>query len=307
MFGATSLVGSHFVANVPAGLTLAAAGRTTPAGRGIGRFDTVDLHDTTAVRRLVATAPEPVVVNFAARTDVDGIERERPGTSDSDPSGSPAFQVNALAPEAMARSAGSVGKNLITISTDFVFDGTRGPYDESQRPDPLGPRVSWYGWTKGEGERRVRAALPSASIIRISYPYRPPFAGKVDFAGWIRQRAKSGALPPMYTDQQITPTWIPDVSAAVARLAREPRGGTYHVASPTVCSPHSFATELLAQDTGVRPQLAEGSLERRLKEFGVTPRPLRGGLVTGNPPKIGFVSTPWEEGLSSLVGTTGAT
>ncbi|MCI4337567.1 MAG: sugar nucleotide-binding protein, partial [Thermoplasmata archaeon] len=180
VFGATSLVGSHFVAHPPAGVAIAAAGRRSPDRIGIPptRFDAVDLHDAKAVETVVAESPELVVVNFAARTDVDGVERERPAVASADPTLSNAYRVNALAPEAMARGARANGKFLITISTDFIFDGHRGPYAEAAPPDPLGPRVSWYGWTKGEGERRVRATLPQAAVVRISYPYRPPFGGK---------------------------------------------------------------------------------------------------------------------------------
>jgi dTDP-4-dehydrorhamnose reductase len=304
VFGATSLVGSHFAANPPEGVVIAAAGRRSPERLGIppARFDSVDLHDAKAVEAAVADSPEPVVVNFAARTDVDGIERERPAVSGADPTLSNAYRVNALAPEAMARGARSNGKFLITISTDFIFDGQSGPYSEGAPPDPLGPLVSWYGWTKGEGERRVHATLPQAAIIRISYPYRPPFGGKSDFAGWVREKGRAGALPPLYTDQQITPTWIPDVTNTVGALVAQRRPGTFHVASPTLTTPHGFATSLLEADTGQRPELATGSLAKRLLEPGVTPRPVRGGLTTGAAQALGCSLTSWEDGVKALAG-----
>ena len=120
-----------------------------------------------------------VVVNFAAATDVDAVERERPA-HDAAPHGS-ALQINAAAPGGMARATRASGKFLISISTDFVFDGLRGPYPESAEPSPLSPLVSWYGWTKGEGERLVRSADPSASIVRISYPYRTSYSREARF------------------------------------------------------------------------------------------------------------------------------
>lgn len=303
VFGATSLVGSHFAAHPPSGVSIATAGRTPPGSLGIAvsRFDVVDLHDPAAVEQTVRRAPEAIVVNFAARTDVDGVEKERPTVSVPDPGRSKAFQVNTLGVEAMARASSAEGKLLITISTDFVFDGRDGPYPESSLPHPLGPMVSWYGWTKGEGERRVRAALPEAAIVRIAYPYRPPYGGKTDFAGWVREKYRTGGLPPLYTDQVMSPTWVPDVTKAVSSLVLAPKSGTFHVASPTLASPHAFATGLLEAESGVRPTLAEGSLAARLREPGVTPRPLRGGLRTDRVSELGFTPTRWEDGVRALV------
>jgi dTDP-4-dehydrorhamnose reductase len=304
LFGATSLVGSHFAETAGPEFELAIAGRTRPVQVGVKfhRFESVDLGDVQAVDRLVRAAKEQVVVNFAARTNVDGVEKERLVDIGPAAEASEAYRVNALAPEAMARAAAATGKSFLTISTDFVFDGRRGPYSENDRPDPFGPLVSWYGWTKGEGERRVRKALPRAMIVRISYPFRTPYGGKTDFAGWIRAHGQLGDLPPMYTDQQVTPTWIPDVTRSVASLVRNPQEGTFHVASPTPTTPFQFATYLLELLSGSRPALAEGSLARRLGQPGVTPRPLRGGLLPGSGRPEESRATAWDAALRELIG-----
>ncbi|HEV8050124.1 MAG TPA: sugar nucleotide-binding protein [Thermoplasmata archaeon] len=305
LFGATSLVGSHFAEESATELDLTVAGRRAPRGNlRVRRFEEIDVTDLSALRDRVRSGAETVVVNFAARTDVDGVERERPAEVPTAGVASDAFRVNALAPEAMAQGAASAGKAFVTISTDFVFDGRRGPYAEEDRPDPFGPEVSWYGWTKGEGERRVRDAHPGATILRISYPFRPPYDGKPDFAGWIRARAASGGLPPMYTDQQITPTWIPDVTRTLRALVAEPRPGTIHIASPTPTTPFEFASYLLGLEPGTYPPVVPGSLAARLREPGVTPRPIRGGLrlarVAGGP-----AATPWDAALRMARGVSG--
>jgi dTDP-4-dehydrorhamnose reductase len=303
VFGATSLVGSHFSESSAAEFDLTVAGRRPVAGNvPVRRVERVDVADLPAVRKLVESGPETVVLNFAARTDVDGVERERPADPAMARPDSDAFRVNALAPEAMAQAAAKAGKTFVTISTDFVFDGANGPYSEAERPDPFGPAVSWYGWTKGEGERRVRDAHPGATILRISYPFRAPYGGKTDFAGWIRSRATSGALPPMYADQQITPTWIPDVTRTLRHLVTKPRPGTIHVASPKMTTPFEFAAYLLELGPGPAPPPTAGSLAARLREPGVTPRPLRGGLRSAEGPD-GTLATPWDVALRLMVGT----
>lgn len=121
VFGGTSMVGSHFVDSTAR--RCATAGRVDPRIKGtkVERFDPLDMADPAGVARYVQSTEEPYIVNFAARTDVDGIERERPSLGGHE--GGPAWTVNALTPGALAAAAQEGGKHLIQISTDFVFDG----------------------------------------------------------------------------------------------------------------------------------------------------------------------------------------
>ncbi len=306
VFGADSLVGTHFVSSTQH--TCRAAGRSDPrsANLSVAKFDKVDLCQTRDVASLTHRSQEEVVVNFAAATNVDGVERERPRTAPEQSEGE-AFTVNALAPEAMAKATCATGRFLISISTDFVFDGTAGPYAEAATPDPFSPKVSWYGWTKGEGERRIRLADPAAAIVRIAYPYRSNFSRKSDFARRLLDQYRSHSLPPLFTDQEITPTWIPDVSLVVEHLIRTRASGTFHVASPEVTSPHRFGRELLGVAYGSIPDLAEGSMEEFLKRPGVTPRPRRGGLSCRRLLAEGLRLTTWQEGIRQLVAERGGT
>lgn len=302
MLGATSLVGSDFVASSPLGLS--AAGRADPRAFGlrVERFDRLDLSDPAEVERHVRSAPEPVVVNFAARTDVDAIERER--SVAATPSGS-AWAVNALAPEAVARAARRAGKYLVQLSTDFVFEGTSGPYGEDAPRSPLSTRMSWYGWTKSEGERLASGASPDLAVVRISYPYRASFPPKLDFARWMLARHRDGTLPPLYANQQISPTWVPDVSGALETLVRRRASGVFHVASPELTTPWEFGKELLALARGSTVEVVRGTLVDPVPGSGVAPRPIRGGLTPGRAQRLGVRLTPWRVGVRELVSGQG--
>lgn len=293
------MVGSHFVRH--AGLSCAAAGRIDPRTVGIivERFDRVDLADPLALHRVVFDAPEPVVINFAALTDVDGIEAERP--SDLRAAGGLAWKVNALAPAYVAHAANESKKFLVQISTDFVFDGERGPYDEAVPRSPYSPRISWYGWTKSEGERRTTAMDPGAAILRIAYPYRTDYPSKLDFARKILDRYRRGALPPLYTDQQISPTWVPDVTSALRSLIPGRTSGILHVASPVLTTPYEFATELLRRAEGRVVEVPRGSLERAPRDPRRAPRPLHGGLRTVRAGGLHIPLTPWRSGIDQLL------
>lgn len=291
------MVGSHFVKAAP--FPIAAAGRSDPNRHGlrVERFDKVDLTQPEAIGELVRSAPEPVIVNFAARTDVDPVERER--SNGPSPEGL-AWSVNALAPEAIAVAARSTQKYFVQLSTDFVFDGKAGPYDEIAPRSPFSERVSWYGWTKSEGERLSVGADPSAAIVRISYPYRAVFAPKLDFARWILEMHRKGTLPPLYANQQITPTWVPDVTRALAVLIRRQLSGVFHIASPEITNPLEFGRELLAQVEGSVPELVAGSLSLPKPGSGTAPRPILGGLRSHRFGELGIALTPWRSGIRRL-------
>jgi len=297
VLGATSLVGSHFVQS--GRFSVAAAGRSNPAGAGfrVERFTGLDMLRPEDLHTAVRAAPETVVVNFAARTDVDPIERER--TSPMTPGGS-AWAINALAPESVASACRASGKFFVQISTDFVFDGTDGPYDERAARSPFSDRISWYGWTKSEGEHLASAAASEMAIVRIAFPYRASFSGKLDFARWILERHRRGSLPPLYANQQITPTWVPDVTEVLELLIRRRLSGMFHVASPEVTTPLEFGRELIDRVEGATPALSAGALEAPRPRSGIAPRPIRGGLRSRRVEEFGIRPTSWRRGIERL-------
>lgn len=303
VFGATSMVGSHFAAN---GGPVAAAGRRDPAAEGtpIARFEPVDLANPDEVERVTRESPEPCIVNFAARTDVDPCETERPPPGEA-PQGGRAWAVNAEAPAAMARGARAAGKYFVQISTDFVFDGRSGPYDEAAPRSTYSPLVSWYGWTKSEGELKVLETDPGSAVLRIGFPYRPRFPGKLDFARWLLDRADRATLPPLYTDQQITPTWVPDVTRGLTRLLERRTPGIFHLGSPEPVVIYEFAAELFRQRGGPFPELRQSRLQDVPPAAGRAPRPIHGGLKTTRFPQLGVSPTSWRAGIGLLLAAEG--
>ncbi|MCI4351778.1 MAG: sugar nucleotide-binding protein [Thermoplasmata archaeon] len=293
------MVGSHYA--MRSGKTIHAAGRTDPSSRGISveGFSSVQVGAPAEIENFVRNRPEPVVVNFAARTDVDGVERERASPGEPLADGE-AWRINALAPEALARAARLSGKYFLQISTDFVFDGSAGPYDESVPRSSLSSRLSWYGWTKSEGERRVEEQAPRAGILRIAYPYRSSFPPKLDFARGMVARQRAGTLPSLYADQLLTPTWVPDVTKAVNLLTEAQQAGIFHAASPDPTTPYDFAEHLFHRLRAEGLRLERGSLASALERPGATPRPLKGGLRSHRLPQLGLGLTGWREGVDLL-------
>ncbi len=262
----------------------------------------LDITDPTAVRERIEEFSGDVVVNFAAMTDVDGAEKEKSEL---------AWRVNADGPQNLAEACQEEEKFLVHLSTDFVFPGIEdypGPYFEDERdifisifgkqPDSL----SWYGWTKLVGESRVEEVLEQSAIARISYPFRAEYNGKLDFARGIWSKFNRGKLYPMFSDQELTPTYIDELVGVIDRIADEQISGVFHAASSNLTTPYQFARYLIEQTGGDPDKIKQGSMEDYLSKEGVTPRPRLGGLATLNTENdLDVVFSPWQKSVDKLV------
>ena len=160
--GANGLLGQELVARMsrfPEYDVLAtgrdAAPRFQGGSCGYAPLD-VTCHDD--VTRLFQDFAPNVVVNCAAMTQVDACEEQREAC----------WRVNVEAVEHLARQCLATGTRLIQVSTDFVFDGTDGPYREDARPKP----VNFYGKSKLAAENVTRGAgLEQWAIARTVLVY----------------------------------------------------------------------------------------------------------------------------------------
>ncbi|HEX4438628.1 MAG TPA: dTDP-4-dehydrorhamnose reductase [Thermoanaerobaculia bacterium] len=188
----------------------------------------LDVADAHAVRRAVREVRPDVVVNCAAFTKVDACE--------TDPR---AFEVNARAVGHLAEACGELSAQLVQISTDFVFDGSkRAPYVED---DPTAP-LSAYGRSKRDGEEEA-LRLPSSLVVRASWLF-----GR---SGWnfveaiLKQVEDGKPRLSVVADQIGRPTATTDLSEGIVALLEAGATGVYHFANEGEVSWHDFAREIL--------------------------------------------------------------
>jgi dTDP-4-dehydrorhamnose reductase len=223
----------------------------------------VDLTDPAAVRAAVVASRPDVVVNCAAFTAVDACETEIDH----------AFAVNAHAVGELAAACQSTGARLITLSTDYVFDGTKpDPYVED---DPVNP-LSVYGRSKEAGERAALAKAPgAATVVRTSWVCG--FHGANMVKTILRLAAGPGTL--RFVDDQIGhPTFADDLAAMLVRLALEPIDGLVHVTNAGAVSWYEFAREVVLA-AGGDPSQVEPIRTSDLVPARPAPRPLNSRLA----------------------------
>jgi dTDP-4-dehydrorhamnose reductase len=226
------------------------------------------------------------VINCAAWTDVDGCESNR----------ELAYAANAQAVENLAASSRRVGAVFVTISTDYVFDGTKeGFYTQRDDPNPQ----SVYGKAKLEGERRAQAASARTIIVRSGWIFG---MGGRNFLSTAIERALSGERLEAISDAYGTPTYAVDLAARLRRLAQLDLPGVYHVVnSGAGASSAEFArAALLAAgcETVEIETVRMGDLQRP------APRPRNSRLRCLLSEAVGLPALPdWKSALNAFAAT----
>ena len=224
------------------------------------KLDAADLEGAAAWVRKI----RPDILFYPAGfTWVDGCER--------DPSR--AFAANLEQPLNLARAVAEQGGRFVYFSTDYVFNGQAGPYDESAEPHPL----SVYGQAKLEAEQALANELGTSQLTaRTSWVFGPERQGK-NFAYQLARTLKAGKSLECPSDQISSPSYAPDVAEAVVSLVEKGMSGLVHIAGPEIMGRVEFA-QALAQGLGLDPSRI---VARTTKELGqAAPRPLQGGLST---------------------------
>jgi len=173
----------------------------------------LDITNRDAVRKTILAKRPEVVINCAAWTNVDACE--------SDPEH--AFAANASGPENLAAACKEAGCRFITISTDYVFDGSKvGFYTQDDQPNP----ESVYAASKFAGERRSAQANDRSIIVRTGYIFG---RGGTNFLCTVVDRAKRGEKLKAINDTFGTPTYAKDLAERLRELAATDTSGIYHV------------------------------------------------------------------------------
>ncbi|MBN1484048.1 MAG: NAD(P)-dependent oxidoreductase [Chloroflexia bacterium] len=188
----------------------------------------LDIRQGAAVLELARRLRPAVIYLPAGWTHVDGCEQ--------DPERS--YAVNVQGTAHVVRAANAVGARLVFFSSDYVFDGAAGPYGEMDLPRPL----SVYGWHKLLAEHDIALHAEAALIVRTTVVYGWERQGK-NFVQRLLQDLQQGRTLRVPQDQVGSPTYGPNLAAAVLELAGAGAGGLFHVAGPALASRYAFALE----------------------------------------------------------------
>jgi len=257
-----------------------------PVGLDSVNWVKASLENPNNVGELLGAVKPDAVVHSAAYTDVDGCEVNKEY----------AYRVNYVGTAVLAKAASRVNSFMVYVSTDYVFDGEKGLYSESDLPNP----VNYYGFTKLLGEVAVSNILgDNSSIVRVSglYGYSP--MGKKNFGIKALESLIEGREVYAFTDQYLSPTYVPALAERISGIVEKRISGVIHIAGERI-SRYGFAV-LVARSLGVDEGLVKPA---RLSEARlVARRPRDSSLDTSRAQGEGLMMPPMEECIRDFIKT----
>lgn len=255
-----------------------AAGNAGHQVVGYGHAE-LDVADPAAVGARVEAERPDVVINCAAWTDVDGAE----GSEEE------ATRINGGGAGNVAAAAAAVGASVVYVSSDYVFDGSKGaPYVETDQTAPL----SAYGRSKLAGEEATRAASKRHFIVRSAWLFG---IGGHNFVETMLRLAADHGEVLVVRDQVGSPTYTWHLAYGIVRLIEGVEFGIHHMAAAGSCSWYEFAREIFDQ-AKVECKVMSATTEMLGRP---APRPAFSALTSQREHPIELPS--WQDGLAAYL------
>jgi len=215
----------------------------------IGKAYKMNLTDSQGLSELIHELKPEAIVHTAAYTDVDGCELNK----------ELALKVNAQTTKQLAVASNDVDAHMVYVSTDYVFDGEKGFYNEEDTPNP----INYYGCTKLKGEEFVEKYAKSWCIVRASVIYG--WGGsKLNFATWLIENLKQRKEVKALIDQYVSPTLNTNLAQMLLEIAEREFSGILHTAGASKISRYEFALKF-AEVSGLDANLIKPSNMNEMK------------------------------------------
>jgi dTDP-4-dehydrorhamnose reductase len=254
-------------------------------------YEPMDITKKEEVEKVFRKHRPDVVINTAAMTNVDACESKK----------GECYEINVIGVQHIAEvleqlSPGGKKPHLIHLSTDFVFDGTKGSaYVETDIPNPL----SYYAFSKVESEKVVQKSSVNWAIARTIIVY-----GIVDNMSrsnivlWAKDALSKGQKINVVDDQFRAPTLAEDLADGCILIADKGATGIYHLSGPDTFSILDLVYKV-ADFWKLDSSLITPSKSDTLNQAAKRP-PYTGFVIDKARKDLGYNPHSFEEGLKIL-------
>lgn len=187
-----------------------------------------DITDEEEVKKTIQNVNPDVIIHCAAMTNVDLCEDEI----------DTAYKVNSDATGYLAKASEEINAKMIYVSTDFVFDGKKGNYKETDEVNPLGI----YAKSKYDGEVQLQKYSTNWAIARVSVLYG--WHERLNFTAWVIDELRKNNEINIVTDQINSPTLADNAAEAMLEIAGQDKNGIYHTAGNDLISRYDFTRQI---------------------------------------------------------------
>lgn len=263
-------------------------------GKGEGRlpfvhernflYEAMDFTDPYAVHDVFGKHQPRVVVHGGAMSKPDDCELNQ----------WQAYLVNVEGTVTTLVNAAEQKSFFLFVSTDFVFDGETGMYQEDDEARP----VNYYGKTKVEAEELVKDYEHGWAIVRTVMVYGKPILSRANILSIIREKLEKGERYNVVDDQVRTPTYVVDLAEGIVQIIEKKATGIYHISGKDVMTPYQMAckaADYLGLDKSLINRVTAADFSQPAR------RPEKTGLnINKARTDLGFEPVSFEEGLRKM-------
>lgn len=255
-------------------------------------YHSLDITQSEQIREVFALTKPNVVIHTAAMTNVDQCESEKEACWD----------LNVKAVEYLVDACREQDAFLVHLSTDFIFDGADGPYDENAEANPL----SFYGWSKYAAEKAIINSGRFAAPIRWAIARTVLVYGiahdmsRSNIILWVKNSLEGGNNIKVVTDQWRSPTLAEDLAAGCFLIADRQAEGIFNISGKDLLTPHEMAVmtaEYFELDKSLITEADSTTFTQPAR------RPARTGFILDKSRGVlGYAPRSFREGIALLAG-----
>ncbi|OYU66559.1 MAG: NAD(P)-dependent oxidoreductase [Cytophagaceae bacterium BCCC1] len=247
------------------------------------RFISLDITKKEEVDTVFDTEKPDVVIHTAAMTNVDQCETEKDACWD----------LNVKAVEYLLASSKKHNSFFVHLSTDFIFDGKEGPYDEQAEANPL----SFYGWSKYAAEKLVINSDVKWAIARTVLVYGIAHdMSRTNIILWVKNSLEQGKSINVVNDQWRTPTLAEDLADGCILIAQKEAEGIFNISGKDLLNPFQMAimtADYFNLDKSLITEVDGTKFTQPAK------RPAKTGFILDKPIEIlGYNPKTFQEGIA---------
>lgn len=251
-------------------------------------YESMDISDRLSVAEIVKKHQPDCIIHTAAMTNVDACESEKEQCK--------ILNVDAVSYLVEAIEKHSPQTHFIHLSTDFIFDGEEGPYDELAKPNP----VSYYGQSKLDAEKVVMGSSIQWAIARTIIVYGiTDNMSRSNLVLWTKQNLEQHKTINVVNDQFRSPTLAEDLADGCILIAKKRATGVYNLSGPvtkSILELVNIVADYFSLDKSYINPVSSASLNQPAK------RPPRTGFIIDKAVnELGYHPRTFTEGIAVVM------
>ncbi|WP_428742105.1 SDR family oxidoreductase [Tenacibaculum sp.] len=255
------------------------------SGRSDFEYVSIDITDELLLCEKLSEYTPDVIVNTAAMTNVDTCEVEKEACN--------ALNIDVV--QYLKNYSEENNTHLIHISTDFIFDGKKGLYKETDIPKPL----SHYGWSKLKSEEILTKSTIDYTILRTILVYGKVYdMSRDNIVLWVKKSLEEGKEITIVNDQYRMPTYVEDLALACKLAIDKKAKGIFNVSSNELLSIYEIAQQIAVTfglDKSLIKPISTSTLNQK------APRPSKTGFdLKKTREELGLSPKSFEEDLQKF-------